>query len=132
MATPRETFAAQLQRDHPDFKVLAYPYTPANVEDGKPVVSVWRTDIAPGQNRLALTHSLQVNAYGARTVTAAAEDEMDNLIDAVLLTVAGMTGWTFTTATRTTWLEGKLSGWEITLKAESPNVYREITLEKGK
>lgn len=129
MATPRQTLAAKLAEDNPSCKVLPYPFTPSNVEAGKPVISVWRGELNPGTARFTLTHSLQINAYGSRTKGAEAEDEMDDLLDGVLLTVARLEGWKFTNCKRATFNEGALSGWEITLTAESANVYRE-TVQK--
>lgn len=132
MATPRQTVAAQIQQDNPEWKVFDYPFTPSNVQVGKPVVSVWRSGLDPGANTHHLSHSVQIFAYGARAVSSKAEDEMDDLLDGVLLSIERLGGWRFTTAKRGLFFDDTLAGWLIEATAESTNVYKQTILRERK
>lgn len=133
MTTPREDLAAQLAADNPDWTVLAYQFQPANVSPGKPIVTVWRGELAPGDSALTLNHKLTVFAFGSRTAGAEAEAEMDDILDGVLLSLERLSGWKFESARRGVFYEGTLSGWHIEASALSKNVYREVVMteERG-
>lgn len=130
MATPRQTVAAQIQADNPKWKVLDYPFTPSNVQLGSPVVSVWRSGVDPGASTLHLSHGVQIFVYGARTASTKAEDEMDELLDGVLLSIERLGGWRFTSAKRGLFFEDTLAGWLIEATAESTNVYKQQILRE--
>lgn len=132
MSTPRQTIAAQVKADHPDWKVFSYPHKPSNVETGHPVVCVFRTEVLPASKPQWITHAVTVQAFGAKTMLEAAEDEMDNLLDGVLLSLERVKGYTMQSAKRATFYEGSLSGWEIEATATSANVYRDTVLKEGK
>lgn len=120
-ATARGLVAAQIRTDWPKWDVRAYGYVPGNVAPSKPVVSVWRTDLAPGPNSLTLRHDLTINLYGSRTAGEEAEEELDGLLDDLLVSLQRFPHITWTAAARTVW--GKLSGWQITGYVESTNLY---------
>lgn len=130
MATPRQTLAAALEADHPKWVVLPYLIQPQNVTLGKPLVCVFREQVNPGANVTHLTHKLSVIAYGARTAGDKAEDELDDLLDGVLLTVERLKGWNYTEASRDEFFEGTFTGWRIGVSMTSPNVYRTIIHEE--
>lgn len=131
MATPRQTLADQIQADNKEYRVVNYPYTPANVEVGHPVVSVFRDGVDPGSTVMTLGHSVQIYAYGARVSGAKAEEDLDDLLDAVCLSVERLKGWKFTGAKRSLFKGDTLAGWEITAAMESPNVYRQTILKES-
>ena len=133
MSTPRQEVAAQLAADNATFDVRDYPFTPKNVNVGKPVLSVWRDDVAPGDTAANLGHGLTVHAYGSKTAGAAAEDELDDLLDAVWLSIERLRvlghGYRITSATRALFANDTVAGWVIKIACTSPNVYRE-TIKK--
>lgn len=124
MSTPRQQLAAQFKADHPEWVVNAYPMTPSRVTPNKPVISVFRTDIAVAANVQALEHTLTIHAYGAKVVDAAAEDEQDNLIDGIMLSLERFKGFKLGKASRAAFNENTIAGWEITGTCLSANVYR--------
>ena len=127
MATPRQTLAAALKADHPKWAVFPYLHQPQNVAVGKPVVCVFREAVDPGAKITHLDHKLQVMVYGARTAGDKAEDELDDLLDGVLLTVERLKNWRHTEARREVFFDGTLTGWRITVSMTSENVYRSLT-----
>lgn len=131
MATPRQSLADQIKDDNPEFRVVNYPYTPSNVQAGVPVVSVFRDGVDPGSTVMTLEHGVQVYAYGSRVSGAEAEEELDDLLDAVWLSVQRLNGWKVTGAKRTLFNNDTLAGWVVTVAMESPNVYRQTILKES-
>lgn len=130
MATPRQILADQIQADNKEYRVVNYPYTPANVQLEHPVVSVFRDGVDPGDTVMMLAHTVQVYAYGARLTGAEAEDDLDDVLDAVWLSVERLPGWKVTGAKRTLFNNDTVAGWMITVTAQSPNVYRQEILKE--
>lgn len=128
MSTPRETLAAQLRTDHPDYRVFDYPYAPSEVRS--PVIAVWRTDVNPHpQSPSMLRHDLTVQAYIGPTVGEKAEATLDDLLDAVLLSLQRLPAVTWTKSERTIF-QDTFQGWTVTCYADSPNVYKQLILEE--
>lgn len=131
MSTPRQTLAEQIAQDNPAWTVLPYPAVPGQVARGKAVCSVWRGDVNPTVPRSGLTHSVTVNVYGSSTGKAA-EDDLDDYLDAVMLSIERVPGFKFESATRQTFANETLAGWQVSLTATSENVYRtEILKERN-
>lgn len=130
--TPREIVAAQIAADNASFIVWDYPDAPKNVQAGKPVVSVWRSEMTGHpQTELALEHELTINLYGAKTAGAPAEAELDNLLDAVCLSLQRLGLVRFKRATRETFANGSIAGWQITAACISKNQYKSTVLTGG-
>ncbi len=129
MSTPRQQVAEQIAADNPTWVVLPYPSIPGQVARGKPVCSIWRSELAPAVPRQGLTHALTVNLYGP-TTGKAAEDELDDYLDALLLSVERLPGFKFERATRQQFQNDTLSGWQLELTATSENVYRALILKE--
>ena len=131
MSTPRQVLAAQLEADNPDWKVFPFQYKPGNVVLGRPVVTVFRAEVVPNGKPQWLDHKLTVFAFGARTEGEKAEDEMDNILDAVCLSIERLSGYTLDSAKRAVFYNDTMSGWHIEVSMTSPNVYRTTILEEG-
>jgi hypothetical protein len=131
-ATLREQLALQIKTDNPTFLVWDYPDAPANVKAGRPVVSVWREVMETHPTTgLALEHGLKVNVYVSKTVGAAAELECDNALDAVMFSLQRMPNLRFVKATRQSFRDGTLAGWQLEAAGTSKNVYRSTILTGG-
>ena len=120
-ATARGLVAAQIRQDQPTWDVRAYGYIPGNVSPRRPVVAVWRTDMAPSATSLTLRHALTINLYGSKTAGEEVEEEMDGLLDELMLSLQRLQPFTWEAAARTVW--GQLSGWQITGYMEPNNPY---------
>jgi len=123
MATPRQLIADQLRTDQPDYKVHAFPYLPSEVGTD-PVVSVWRTDLAPSPDTPnLLRHSLELQAIVGPALEERAEAAGDDVLDEVMLSLQRVPGVAGVTAQRTTFAE-KFQGWLVKFHVESENVYK--------
>lgn len=123
--TPRQQVAAQILTDRPGWIVVPYPFTPASVAPARPVVTVIRSDLSPGSRLTGLTHELQINLYGAGTVGAKTEDSLDDFLDEIMLSLERVGGFKFDKASRMTYRDETLAGWQITGSVQSANVYRQ-------
>ncbi|WP_144630277.1 hypothetical protein [Arthrobacter woluwensis] len=128
--TPRGQLAAQIKADNPDWQVEPFPRVPANVTKGRPVVSVWRSDTRPGVNTLGTTHVLTIQLYAAQGMTEAGENELDDYLDALMLSIERKGGYTNTVSQRATFANESLSGLIITTECQSSNVWRETILKE--
>lgn len=128
--TPRGQLAAQIKADNPDWQVEPFPRVPANVSKGKLVVSVWRSDTRPGSNTTITTHVITIQLYAAKGMTEAGEDDLDNYLDALMLSIERKGGYTNTVSQRATFADDTLSGLIITTECQSSNVWRETILKE--
>jgi hypothetical protein len=128
--TPRQQLAAQIADDHPDWIVADFPLVPSQVRRGKPVVSVWRSDVTPAPNRPLLAHELTLHVYGSKVQGVEAENELDDILDGVMLSIERYKGCIFTRATRRQFADDAFSGFEILALAYSPNIYRAAVLQE--
>lgn len=130
MSTPRQIVAEQLAADQPDWNVLPYAFQPSNVELGHPVVTVFRSEVEPGSTVMVLDHKVTIFAFGSGTKGDKAEDEMDDILDGVLLSLERIGGFTVQSAKRGDFYNQTLSGWHIETTMTSTNVYRDIVLRE--
>ena len=122
--TVRGYVADAIQEAAPTWKVHPYPYTPDNVARGKPVVSVYRSDVGPGTTDLNITHDVVVNIYGAMTSNSALEEELEGTLDTVQVALQGLTQYSWAKSSRIWWRDGTITGWQITGTVTTENVYR--------
>lgn len=133
MDTPRQQLAAQIAADHssPDGKtgwiVKDYPAEPKQVQAGRPFVSVWRGEILPAA-RQHLDHELTIHVYGSKVLDAAAENELDEILDGIMLSIERYKGCLFTRASRRNFENEAFAGFEIAVNVYSSNVYRAAVL----
>lgn len=129
MDTPRQQLAAQIAADNPEWIVKDYPDEPSQVRKGKPVVSIWRASIVPAA-RQHLDHELTLHVYGSKVQDAAAENELDNILDGILLSIERYEGARFMRAERRNLVNDSFAGFVITVNTYSPNVYRAAVLNE--
>jgi len=130
MATPRQIIADQLIEDYPT-KYAVYPwmYSPAtNISTC--AIAVYRTEMAdhpdaPNQ----LRHSIAIDAYGQKTQGEGVEDELDDLLDDIMLSLQRVEGVYDITAKRSVFKDS-FQGWAITCSADSANVYKSTILSE--
>jgi hypothetical protein len=127
--TPRQQLAAQIRADNPEWIVKDFPDEPSQVRKGKPFVSIWRTSIVPAE-RQHLDHELTLHVYGSKVADAAAENELDNILDGVLLSVERYAGARFVRADRRNFVNDSFAGFVVTVNTYSPNVYRAAVLNE--
>lgn len=129
MDTPRQQLAAQILADHPEWIVKDYPDEPTQVRKGKPFVSIWRASIVPAA-RQHLDHELTLHVYGSKVQDAGAENELDNILDGILLSIERYAGARFVRAERRNFGNDAFAGFIITVNTYSPNVYRAAVLNE--
>lgn len=122
--TPRQDVAAQIRADCPKWIVTDYPFTPGTVSARRPVVSVFRPELGAGDKAYSLRHGLEVNLYGDATAGAKAEALLDGYLDEVMLSLERVGGFKFDKATRMSYRDETIAGWQITGSVTSNNVYR--------
>lgn len=128
--TPRQQLAAQIRADHSGWDVRDYPAEPKQVRAGKPFVSIWRSDVAPAERRQFLSHELTLHVYGSKVVDEAAENELDNILDGVMLSIERYAGCIFGRASRRNFGNDSFAGFEITVSVLSENVYRAAVINE--
>lgn len=120
--TPRGAIAQRIADAHTAWHVVAHPDAPEHLGRDKVYAAVYRTTIGRATGAPALTHSVTVDLYGAATLSPAAENTLDDLLDDLLTTLARMGDVVWTTAERTT-LADVFHGWRVTLEMHSADVY---------
>lgn len=120
----RQDVTAQIKADNPSFLVHPFPLSaPENIPAGKVWVNVYRERFEVADNNSQITHFLKVLIVTPKRGTAAAEDELDNAIDAVMLSLEKMRDVYWQEAQRTIVGE-KWDGYEVSLQAIRPQIYK--------
>jgi hypothetical protein len=119
VATPRQTIAAALRTDNPTWNVFEWPADLTEVR--KPTAVVYRTTLAPAIG--SLVHEVKVQMYGTKAIGAGSEDELDNLLDAVMLSMQKLAGVTVKEAVRKTFSD-VFQGWELDVVWHSSDIYK--------
>ena len=126
MATPRQTIADQLITDH-TLKYSIYPWMYAPTTDiRKPAIAVYRTEVALGDK---LSHAVTIDAYGGKREGEAVEDELDDLLDDIMLSLQRLERVYDIKATRSVFKDA-FHGWSITCAVSSENVYKTAVLNE--
>lgn len=128
--TPRQQLAAQILADNSEWIVKPYPFEPKQVQKGKPVVSVYRPEISPAAQRTHLAHDLEVVLYASKVADEAAENELDELLDQLMLSLERYSGCHFTSAKRRNLVNNTFAGFVVSAQCISPNVYRETIIQE--
>lgn len=129
MDTPRQQLAAQIQADNPAWLVHDFPTIPKQVRKGKPVVSVWRSDVAK-EGVQHLKHELTIHLYGAKVIGVEAENELDDHLDGLLLSLERYKGCQLVRAIRRNFADDAFAGFEVTATVYSPNIYRSTVIQE--
>jgi hypothetical protein len=120
VSTPRKQIAAAIAADNAGLDVVDYPWEPAELR--KPLVVVWREDIAQATDA-TLAQSIEIRAYGVGTTSGKAEDELDDLLDAVLLSLRRLDTVALVKAQRRI-LANVFQGWEISCTWTAQDYYK--------
>lgn len=120
----RKEVAAKIKADNPTFIVHNYPVAaPENIPTGKIFVSVYRDGFTVNDSNSQITHNLKALVVIPKQGTAIAEDELDAAVDKVMLSLEALSDVFWQGAVRTVVAE-KFEGYEITLQALRPQVYK--------
>jgi len=127
MATPRQTIADQLIQDYPT-KYAVYPnlYAPAT-NISQPAIAVYRTAVEESAN--GLSHPVTIDAYGQKTMGEKVEDELDEMLDDIMLSLQRLERVYEIKAARTVFKD-TYQGWSITCSVSSGNVYKSAVLDE--
>jgi hypothetical protein len=126
MATPRQTIADQLIEDYPT-KYAVYPYLYEPTTDIRKVsIAVYRTEVALADQ---LTHSITIDAYGKKSTGEGVEDELDDVLDDIMLSLQRLERVYDITAKRSVFKDS-FQGWAITCTVSSGNVYKSAVLDE--
>ena len=126
MATPRQTIADQLIEDYPT-KYAVYPFMYSPTTDiRQPAIAVYRTEVALADK---LTHSLAIDAYGKKSTGEGVEDELDDVLDDIMLSLQRLELVYDITAKRSVFKDS-FQGWAITCTVSSGNVYKSAVLDE--
>ncbi|TSE15402.1 hypothetical protein B1A87_005245 [Arthrobacter sp. KBS0703] len=116
--------AEQIKADNPGFIVTDFPVSaPENIPAGKVSVNVYRDGFSVNDSNSQITHSLKVLVTVSKKGTAAAEDELDAAVDAVMLSLEAMRDVYWQEAQRTIVAE-QWEAYEISLQAVRPQIYK--------
>lgn len=126
--TPRQKLAERIQADNPAWIVNDFPMTPKQVGRGKPVVSIWRSEVNP-EKRLHLRHELTIQLYGSKKDGVEAENELDGYFDELMLSIERFPGCILGKSSRRHFAEA-FTGWDVTVSVLSNNIYRAAVIEE--
>lgn len=127
MSTPRKQIAARIAADHAGIDVYSFPWQPAELR--RPAVTVWRDELVQGKG--TLEQSISISLYGVRgTPGAASEDELDDLLDDVLISLRRLETVALVKAERKV-LADVFQGWEIACTWTSQDYYKTAVLNEG-
>lgn len=119
----RQTIANQIKSDNPTYKVKAeIASLPDNLNGCE--VRVFRTLLTP--TALTLTHECNIEVL----IGKPNEDDLDEALDEVLLSLQRIPGITWSNASRKIF-DDKYHGYEITVSATSANIYKTLIASKG-
>lgn len=124
----RQVLADQIKSDNPDLVVCPWVHMPEQVTPGHPVVAVYRERIS--RLSTALEHHVKLDVFVSLTDGPAAEDEAEDALDLVLLSLQRVQGCTWQEVQRVTF-DGSFAGYTITAAMHSIDVYKsEIAAER--
>lgn len=128
MSAARKEVAAKIKADNPTFVVQDFPVSaPEHIPAGKTVVHVWRESFSVNDANSQITHNLTAWVIVPKKGTAAAEDELDAAIDAVMLSLEAMRDVYWQEAQRTT-VADKWEAYTVSLQAVRPQTYKSSVL----
>lgn len=119
--TARAVVAAQVAADNPSWSVHPWPYLPEQVALGKPVVAIYRERL--GRNGARLEHSLKIDLLVSLVGSEAAEDEADDALDQLLLSLQRLDSCHWTQVERVTFADA-FTGYSVTAVMHSADPYK--------
>lgn len=119
----RQMIAAKVSEDNTGFIVKAFPVgAPENLAANRVFVSVYRETLTNAPQLAAVTEDLKVTVITPKSGTEAAENELEDALDAVLTSLQSLNYVKWSTAERAT--SGQFIAYEITLQANTENPYK--------
>jgi predicted RNase H-like nuclease len=120
----RKDVADKIRTDNPMFKVHDFPLSPPeNLATTTVWVNVYREGFSVNDSNSQITHALKATVVTAKKGTAAAEDELDAAVDAVMLSLEALPDVFWQSAQRVV-IGDSWEGYEITLTALRAQVYK--------
>lgn len=123
----RQVLADQIKADNPALVVCPWVHMPEQVTSGHPVVAVYRERIS--RLATALEHHVKLDVFAALTDGPEAEDEAEDALDLVLLSLQRVPGCTWQEVQRVTF-GGSFAGYTITASMHSADVYKQTVLDE--
>lgn len=120
----RKDVADQIKADNPAF--IVHPFLasdPENIPAGKVWVRVYRESFSVNDSNSQITHFLKATVIIPNKNSAAAEDQLETAIDAVMLSLEKLTDVYWQDANRVI-IRDQFEAYEISLQAIRPQVYK--------
>ena len=122
--TVRESIAEKIKADNAGYIVKSYPASaPENLGANKVFVGVYRETLTNSPQTASVAHSLKIQVITPKKNTEAAENELEDALFQVLVSVASLNYVTWSTAQRGIFLDTFI-GYEIDLEANTENIYK--------
>lgn len=128
MSNARTVVADAIKTDNPTYVVDNYPSEPAQVTNKAPYVDVYTARITPNEG--GLRHEVEVHVYVAQRGTEAAESQLEDARDDVLISLQRILAYQWEAAERVTFQE-QFSGYKITGWLSSLNEYARLVRAEG-
>lgn len=108
----------------PRWKVETAPAEPGQVRRGEPFLAIWRSSLGPGDTAFNLTHSMELDLYGAKDGNESkTEEELDGYLDQLLTVLESLEHFQFRDAERLLF-KNVFQGYKITGSIITENIYR--------
>lgn len=122
--TVREEIAAKIKADNSTFIVKAFPVSaPENLAADKVFVNVYRERLTNAPQLAAVSQQLKLVVLVSKSGTEAAENELEDALYEVLVSLASLNHVQWIDAERATFYD-KFIGYEINLEANTTNIYK--------
>lgn len=121
MSAARALVAQQINQDHAHITAKPWIYAPEQVAAGRPVVAVYRERL--GRNGARVEHTLKLDIFVSLTDGEAAEDEADDALDDVLLSLQRLGNCHWTECQRVTFADA-FTGYTVTAVMHSTDPYK--------
>lgn len=122
--TCRAYLGEAVKAAHPEWKVETAPAEPGQVKRGVPFLAIWRATLNPGDSVFNLSHSMELDLYGAKDSNdSATEEELEGYLDQLLTVLESLELFQFAQAERMTF-KNVFQGYKITGSITTENIYR--------
>ena len=122
--TVRENIAEKISTDNAGYIVKAFPTSPPdNLAGSKVFVNVYRETLTNTPQTASVAQQIKITVLTSTSGTDTAENELEDALYNVLVSIASLNYVQWTTAERSTFYE-KYIGYEISLESHTENIYK--------